>query len=91
MSQLDYSKPFPTTGDLNTSTIIGVNLPRAFVDSSSIMPADKLKKMAADLIREANRAGYIVTIDTQSIQPLAMGNVIMVADVRMNRNSYRPR
>ena len=42
-----------------------------------------IERQARDLVDAAKRNGIIVTIREKSLEPLAMGNVEMVVDVRM--------
>jgi len=41
-----------------------------------------LLNMANDIIKLAQATGFVVTIETRPLQPLAMRNYEMVADVR---------
>jgi len=52
---------------------------------------EKLKRLqqeAQDLIWRAERFGFVIRIDTVSEQPLSMGNVTMVPDIRPARGNY---
>jgi hypothetical protein len=42
------------------------------------------------LIRQARDKGYVITVDLESLEPLAMGNYCMIEDVRPARNSAQP-
>ena len=42
-----------------------------------------IERQALDLVDAAKRNGIIVTIREKSLEPLAMGNVEMVVDVRL--------
>ena len=42
-----------------------------------------IERQAFDLVDAAKRNGIIVTIREKSLQPLAMGNIEMVVDVRL--------
>ena len=42
-----------------------------------------IERQTRDLVDAAKRSGIIVTIREKSLQPLAMGNIEMVVDVRM--------
>ena len=43
----------------------------------------EIERHALDLVDAAKRSGIIVTIREKSLQPLAMGNIEMVVDVRL--------
>jgi predicted peroxiredoxin len=45
----------------------------------------KFKAEAEDLVRRANAAGVIITVDTQPLKPLAMRNYRLVVDARESR------
>ena len=42
-----------------------------------------IERQARDLVDAAKRSGIIVTIREKSLEPLAMGNIEMVVDVRL--------
>ena len=42
-----------------------------------------IERQTRDLVDAAKRSGIIVTIREKSLQPLAMGNIEMVVDVRL--------
>lgn len=44
---------------------------------------------AAALVRLARQNGLILTIETQAVEPLAMGNYRMQITVRTSHESYR--
>lgn len=48
-----------------------------------------IQQMTNNLIRYAEQCGYIITIETVPQQPLAMGNVKMVGEVRVARHRTR--
>ncbi len=43
---------------------------------------EQIQQQAAQLIADAEAAGMVVTIDLKALQPLAMGNHQMVAEVQ---------
>ena len=43
----------------------------------------EIERHALDLVDAAKRSGIIVTIREKSLEPLAMGNIEMVVDVRL--------
>lgn len=47
--------------------------------------ADKIKLMAEQLVKLAEKDGYVLTVEQVSQQPLAMGNYTTVVRVRPAR------
>ena len=43
---------------------------------------------AEKLITKVKRAGYVMTIDLHTLEPLAMGNTTMVPSIRKSRGNY---
>jgi len=62
----------------------------AATKKTKALKQEYLQRMADDLIRAADRMGFIVRIDTifDPDRPLAMGNVKMQADIRPRRGNY---
>ena len=58
-------------------------------NGAATMPErDKLSRCARELIAFAEEHSYVLTIQTAPLTPLAMGNSIMVYDVRQARERY---
>lgn len=48
----------------------------------------RLLAEAEKLITKVKKAGYVMTIDLQALEPLAMGNTTMVPSIRKARGNY---
>lgn len=53
---------------------------------TEITTAEQIRSRAQQLIDDAKSASIVVRIDLVPLQPLAMGNLEMVVDVRSARN-----
>ena len=51
--------------------------------SAEVTGISDIERQARDLVDAAKRSGIIVTIREKSLEPLAMGNIEMVVDVRL--------